>query len=201
MVVGVAPGAPAACDGGGVKLRPFVLALLLPLLITAATSAFVAWNRSGGRGPIVLTEREVQAPIVNADNTTTTLWLTWRSARRPRTIGSVTELRQGFAALELRDEPFTTKASRLVVVDIDRDAATLERRYPDGRTHIITAATIAVPADGSYEAGSVVSLEPQRIHVPREWAGQLARGGFDVELWYGVRYEPWITAIRQRPAR
>jgi hypothetical protein len=219
------------------RLRPFVVALLLPLAVTLATLAAVAWNRSGGRGPIVLTEREVSVTAPTADNTTATLWLAWASERHGATVTSRTQLRQGYAALTLKDDVapglgnvafgaggvasgpdgvasgrdgvasggggvasgFSRKASRLVAVDLDRDAAALARRYPDGRTHIITAATIAVPVDGSFEQGSVVTIEPQRVHVPRQWAGQLATGTFDVELWYGLRAEPWISAIRRRP--
>jgi hypothetical protein len=182
------------------RVRPFVAALLLPLVITAATLALVAWNRSGGRGPIVLSDREVYTTLSNDEDTTATLWLTWKPEGRG-SAGEVTskpELRQGFAALALNESAPADRSSRLEVVDIDRDAATLERRYPDGRTHIISAATINVPADGAYEKGWVVSLEPMRLQVPREWAGQLAARSFDVELWYGLRYEPWISAIRRR---
>jgi hypothetical protein len=188
-----------------VRLRPFLAALLLPLVITAVTLAAVAWNRSGGRGPIVLTEREVHATTPGDDNTTASLWLSWQAPRQPRQAreSGPRELRQGFAALELQDDArnvasgFSPKGSRLVLVGVDRDAATLERRYPDGRTHIITAATLSMPEDGSYADAMVVNLEPPRIHLSAERAAVL-RGMFEVELWYGLRYEPWITAIRRR---
>jgi hypothetical protein len=47
---------------------------------------------------------------------------------------------------------------------------------------------------------------PQQIHVPREWAAQLptydlreGRGSarLDVDVRYGLNYEPWVTAIRR----
>ena len=183
------------------RLRPFLVALLLPLAIAAVTLGSVAWNRSGGRGPIVLTERELRATTPGDDNTTASMWLQWEAPRQPRDARSERELRQGFAALELRDDVaagFSRKgSSRLVLVDTDRDAAALERRYPDGRTHIITAATLSVPPNGSYTDAMVVSLDPGRIHLSAERAARL-RGAFEVELWYGLRYEPWISAIRRR---
>ena len=192
------------------RVRPFVVALLLPLLVTAATLGAVAWNRSGGRGPIVLSDREVSVSAPTGDNTTATFWLAWQPERRARQVSSRTQLRQGYAALTLKDDMasgsgdvasgFSRKASRLLAVDIDQDADALARRYPDGRTHIISRAMIAVPVDAPLEQGLVVSLEPQRIHVPRQWAGEVATGAFDLELWYGLRHEPWISAIRRRPA-
>jgi hypothetical protein len=179
------------------RLRPFLAALLLPLAITAVTLGSVAWNRSAGRGPIVLTEREVHATTPGDDNTTASLWLEWQTPRQPREQHAERALRQGFVALALQEVPPRDRGSRLVLVDADRDAATLHRRYPDGRIHIIAAATLSVPPDGSYADAMVVSLEPQRIHLSAERAGTL-RGAFEVELWYGLRYEPWISAIRRR---
>jgi hypothetical protein len=178
------------------RVRPFLVALLLPLVVTAATLAAVAWNRSAGRGPIVLSERELQATAFDNDNTTATLWLVWQTERRGRPSNAPTELRRGYAALTLRDE---AERSRLFVVDVAPDGPALQRKYPDGRTHIVTAATIAVPVGGTYEEGYVISVDPQRLHVPREWRAPLGGGRFDVELWYGARYEPWISAIRRRP--
>jgi hypothetical protein len=179
------------------RVRPFLVALLLPLAVTAATLAAVAWNRSAGRGPIVLSEREVRWTGGYAnDNTTATLWLVWQPEGRGRPSSAPAELRRGYAALELRDE---AERSRLFVVDVAADGPALQRKYPDGRTHIITAATIAVPAGGTDDEGYVISVDPQRLHVPRELREPLTTGRFDVELWYGVRYEPWISAIRRRP--
>jgi hypothetical protein len=225
-----------------VNVRPFLVALFLPLAFTAATLALVGWNRSAGRGPIVLTEQEIYVGYRSDDNTTARIGLAWQqpSRRPPIAAGGPAEeriepeLREGFAALELRETApgndllpgiggggpgfggaagpgfggaVSGPRSRLVVVDVDADAATLERRYPDGRTHIIAAARVNVPPGGSFADGFVVSLEPQQIHVPREWAAQLpafdptqgrAAGDYEVELWYGVRYEPWISANRRR---
>jgi hypothetical protein len=104
------------------------------------------------------------------------------------------------------------KGSRLVVVDADRDAAVLETRYPDARRYLITAGTaraqvVSMPNESPYVVGTIDRIIPQQIHVPREWAAQLptydrreGRGNalFEVDVRYGLNYEPWITAIRRR---
>ena len=104
------------------------------------------------------------------------------------------------------------KASRLVVVDADRDAAVLESKYPDARRYLISAGTaraqvVSPPKESPYVVGTINRIMPQQIHVPREWAGQFPRvdprqGGvstrFDVDVRYGLDYEPWVTAIRPR---
>jgi hypothetical protein len=83
----------------------------------------------------------------------------------------------------------------------------LARRYPNARTHLISAGTIRVPAGAPYSDGIVLSLEPQRIHVPRELAAQLPRDDlreervrqpFEVEIRYGLNDEPWATAVRRQ---
>ncbi len=58
--------------------RSFAIALLLPIWVTGATLASVSRNRSGGRDPIVLSEREVFVSPRSDDNTTATLWLAWQ---------------------------------------------------------------------------------------------------------------------------
>ena len=239
--------------------RSFVIALILPLWVTAATLASVARNRSGGREPMVLSEREVfMSPRTN-DNTTATLWLAWQppSMRRDtwfnadklaqlgfdiRITGTEVRNRRQlprgvFVVLEL-DGPawrafleerlasvappraertivdeLAERGSRLVVVDADRDAAVLESRYPDARRYLITAATarvqvVSTPNEPPYVVGTVDRILPQQVHVPREWAAQLPPSGpragraiarFDVDVRYGLNYEPWVTAIRPRP--
>ena len=224
------------------NVRPFLVALLLPVAFTATTLALVGWNRSAGRGPVVLSEQEIYVGYRSDDNTTARIGLAWQqpSRRPPIAAGGIREeriepeLREGCAALELRETApaddllpgigrggpgiagggpgfggaVSGPRSRLVVVDVDADALTLERRYPDGRTHIIAAAQVNVPRGQSFADGFVVSLEPQQIHVPRDMAASLplageygdlvGGGGFEIELWYGVRYEPWISAVRRK---
>jgi hypothetical protein len=182
----------------------------------------VARNRAGGREPIVLSEREVFASPRTDDRSAATLWLSWRpaagSAREVRV--SRTLPREGFAVLELDGAAFRgltfereaerEGASRLVVVDADADADVLARRYPDGRTHLITAATLRFVPGRPPDADAVIGISPQRIHVPREWAAELPRPDretgrasrpFEVELRYGSNYEPWVTRISARSAR
>jgi hypothetical protein len=49
-------------------IRDVVPALALPVIVTSITLASVAWNRSGGREPIVLTERELRLRTASDDN-------------------------------------------------------------------------------------------------------------------------------------
>jgi hypothetical protein len=111
----------------------------------------------------------------------------------------------------LADELAET-GSRLVVVDADRDAAVLESRYPDARRYLITAGTarpqvVSMPNQSPYVVGTIDRIMPQQIHVPKEWAALLSpydpREGrvstrFDVDVRYGLNYEPWVTAVRRR---
>jgi hypothetical protein len=104
------------------------------------------------------------------------------------------------------------KGSRLVVVDAELDAAVLESRYPDARRYLITAGTaraqvVSMPKEPSYVVGTIDRIMPRQIHLPREWAAQLPpydpREGsvsarFDLDVRYGLNYEPWVTAIRRR---
>jgi Domain of unknown function (DUF4824) len=99
---------------------------------------------------------------------------------------------------------------RLVPVDVDQDAAVLESRYPDARSYLITAGTVraqlvSAPNESPYVVGTIDRLMPQQIHVPREWAAELPPSRecvplrFEVEIRYGLNYEPWVTAIRRQP--
>ena len=123
--------------------------------------------------------------------------------------------RQAFIALELNGPAFRAlpverereRTSRLVAIDIDPDASVLAQRYPDARTHLISAGVVRVPAGAPYAEGIILSLEPPRIHVPRELAVQLPRydpregrvpARFDVEVRYGRNDEPWVTGVRGR---
>jgi hypothetical protein len=197
--------------------RPFIIALLLPIWITVATLASVSRNRSGGREPIALSERETFLRRGVADNTTATAGIAWqpsaamavrRNATRHRTVP-----RRAYVALELNGPAFRAlpiererdQTTRLVAIDIDRDAAVLEARYPNARTHLIAAAMVDVPAGASYAEGIVLNLDPQQVHVPPEFAARIPgyepHGGrairpFELEVRYGLNSEPWVTAVR-----
>ena len=178
--------------------RSFAIALLLPIWVTGATLASVSRNRSGGRDPIVLSEREVFVSPRSDDNTTATLWLAWQpsagmnarmaaraaeAAGDPAASGDRSLPRQAFIALELNGPAFRALpvererelTSRLVAIDIDPDASVLAQRYPNARTHLISAGVVRVPAGAPYAEGIILSLEPPRIHVPRDLAVQLPR--------------------------
>ena len=193
--------------------RPFVVALVLPLALTAATLVSVARNRADSRGPITLSEYELPAARRGGDNTVTAVYLSWHSPSTPllAPYGSRALPRRGYVALELGGPAFDAlelppdvdraRVSRLVLVDAAVEARVLEQRYPNPRTHLIAAATLR-PLPGRPLAESLVEgIEPTRLAVPREWASQL-RVPYEVDVHYGPGFEPWITRIaaRQRAA-
>jgi hypothetical protein len=56
-------------------IRRVLPAALLPLLVTGVTVAGSAWNRSAGRGPTVLSDRELPLRITSDENTGRSLWI------------------------------------------------------------------------------------------------------------------------------
>jgi hypothetical protein len=56
-------------------IRQILPAVLLPLLLTGVTIASAAWNRAGGRGPIVLSDRELPLRFSSADNSGQSVWI------------------------------------------------------------------------------------------------------------------------------
>jgi hypothetical protein len=209
-----------------VSWRPFIIALLLPIWVTVATLGSVSRNRGGGREPIVLGDREVFLRRGVADNTTASARIAWQPSasmaarmmpRAPdydrRALRSLS--RRAYVALEFNGPAFRAlpmerereQATRLVAIDIDREAAVLEARYPNPRTHLISPAIVRVPRGASYAEAIVVNLDPAQIHVPPEFAvrfpGYEPHGGrairpFEFEVRYGRNYEPWVTAVRVR---
>ena len=178
-----------------------MLLIAIPLLFTAAVLTEVTLNRRGGdlRAPFELSEREVSVAPRDDNNTATAVWLAWSDRVSPtqERRGSRDLARRVFVALAI--DPARLEGSRLVVVDVADDAAVLERRYPDGRTHLIAAGLARTGEE-------VVNLDPVRIHVPRELAGQLpARPPRRVELarptpfklWlrYGRHWGPWVVNV------
>jgi hypothetical protein len=198
-------------------IRALVVALVIPVLVTGATLASVARNRSSARAPMELSERELSVARRDDNQTAATLWLSWHARPWPnlRSEDYRALPRRGYVALELNGPAFAAlslprdgerqRVSRLVVVDADVDPGVLEARYPDGRTHIITSATLRPLPGRPLRDSLVMTIEPQRLHVPREWAARLPpprtfeRDGlqpFTAEVRYGARYEPWVTRIR-----
>jgi hypothetical protein len=124
-----------------VSWRSFLVALILPLWVTAATLASVSRNRSGGREAIVLSEREVFISPRTDDNTTARLSLSWQppSIRRD-TWFNAEKLRQlGFDVRARTDtrgvglySPRQMPRNVLVVLELDGPAwrAFLEEQAP-----------------------------------------------------------------------
>ena len=149
------------------------------------------------RAPMRLTSSEVSlynSPTGRAP----WLALTWTHVMDAPARG-VRELpRRGFAVLTLSSD--SGVESRLTVVDTGDDADALAARYPDGRTHVIAAATI--------RGRRVVELEPSRIAIPARLAAQLPPPAWRtsrapstalvVTVRYGSRQEPWLVDIQRR---
>jgi len=107
------------------------------------------------------------------------------------------------------------KASRLFAVDAGLDAAALRQRYPELRSHAIVAATVTpsvtVIEGKTLFSGHIGELSVARISVPHALRGAMegidrtaldsGRAAFDMDVSWGRRFEPWITAVRpRRPA-
>jgi len=209
--------------------RVFGVALALPVMFTALVLIDVQRNRSGGREPMELTQREVSLGGGSDQNSGMTAWLTWsRDDERgerwltpqklaalgfelPPPISASTwreytrQLpRRAYIVLELRESQPTR--SRLVPIDAGLDPNDLAARYPNGRTHLITAGVVALQARGGSQVtpvvdGYLVGLDPRGIHVPTELAERLRQGRrpgvrFRLSARYGTRFEPWIVDVR-----
>lgn len=104
------------------------------------------------------------------------------------------------------------KASRLFAVDAGLDAAALRQRYPDLRSHAIVVASVTPSVtviDGkTIFGGHIGELSVARISVPHALRGAMegidrsaldsGRAAFDMDVSWGRRFEPWITAVRPR---
>jgi hypothetical protein len=109
--------------------------------------------------------------------------------------------------------------TRLVAVDVDRDARALRRRHPDRSRYVISRARMRVYVTATPEVpprrvivASISQLIPSVLNVPRPLSGTLRelmrradaranRGPDDpryrVTLRYGRSYEPWIVAVHE----
>ena len=204
--------------------RLFVAALVLPLLFTTVVLIDVQRNRTGARQPIALSEREVALSTGSDENSGMTAWLTWAdpdpaegwvsrdtlrslgfdlSPLAPGFPGRVPQLqRRAYVALELRNDSPTR--SRLVPVAAAIDREMLTARYPDGRTHLVTAGVIGmrqVARPGGTESleAYLANIDPRGIHVPTEFAARLRGPGrsqvFTLSLRYGSRLDPWVVDV------
>lgn len=107
------------------------------------------------------------------------------------------------------------KASRLFAVDAGLDAAALRQRYPDTHRHLIVVATVTpsvmVIDKKTTVSGHIGELAVARISVPHALRGAMdgidrsaldsGRATFEMDVAWGRRFEPWVTAVRpQRTA-
>jgi hypothetical protein len=148
------------------SVRIIGLLVALPLLMTSLAVVRMRVNRGGDRAPIVLTELEVTVGQRGSETAGRRIWLNWTTTpTQPARAASRRALRRRtYAAFEL--DPAITGQSRLVLVEHHDDPEVLAQRYPDGRTHLITAATVD-------EAGHVMRIDPSGLVVPREIASKL----------------------------
>lgn len=126
--------------------------------------------------------------------------------------------KQDADALKSAQEALTyeqDKASRLFAVDAGLDAAALRQRYPELRSHAIVAATVTpsvtVIEGKTLFSGYIGEPSVARISVPHALRGAMegvdrtaldsGRAAFEMDVAWGRRFEPWITAVRlRRPA-
>lgn len=226
----------------------YILPAVLPLLVTGITIAGAAWNRSSGRAPVVLSERELPLRYASDDNSGQSVWIrhqytwgeaiSWLNVEKLTSLGFDTSVepaspdaaahygralrRVAFIALEFNGpawqawaseyarnlkqwtpdadvERQLANSSRLVPVDVDLDAATLEARYPDARTHLITRGLVRVaiytPKDGRSRLSGSIELAPDSLYVPPDIAASLRSPSYRLSVRYGRRHEPWITGV------
>jgi hypothetical protein len=182
--------------------RVIAVLVALPLLLTTLTVARTMANLGGNRESIVLSEREITIGRRGSDSSGVRLWVNWSDPRkagieRSRSRGL---RRRTYVALHL--DPAIPEGSRLVAVDHHDDPDVLAQRYPSGRTHIITAATVT-------DDGRVQRIDPSGLVVPRELASRApiasgTRADFRVEerylvtLRYGRHWQPVLVDIQRR---
>jgi hypothetical protein len=208
--------------------RLFGIAFALPVLFTSLVLIEVLRNRSGAGEGMELTEREVTLSGDTGENSGMTARVKWaadgESRQRwlsrqqleslgfdfdesPDTSAARGPLRQlqrrAFIAFELRDR---LPGSQLVPIDASVDQDEMLAKYPNRRTHLVTAGLVGLrrdllPGQPGLVDGYVVSIDPRELHVPTEFAGRLRRSGaraptFTMTVRVGSRLEPWIVDVR-----
>jgi hypothetical protein len=134
--------------------------------------------------------------------------------RKERTLKELEEAKKDLQRLR-------TSGSRLVLVDVGRDADRLRENYPDAHRYLIAPAIVALmhfrawtEKDGkfhpAYLNGRVQKLMVEEIHVPLEYRPLLNRlleddqrrsresqePRYRVSLRYGQRLEPWLEEVQ-----
>lgn len=179
--------------------RVLALLALLPVAVSVYGLAASSFNRAGGREPITLSYRELSL-IPNGEGRLAVA-IAWSSDAVVRSQRRQPLSRRTYVALTI--DPSRGQGSRLVKVADDPDPDVLARQYPDGRTHLITAATLS-------EDGHVTGIDPRVIVLPAALVpDDLAQllgvprprppfdtPAFSVDIRYGRRWEPQVVALR-----
>ena len=207
--------------------RLFGIALALPVVFTSLVLIEVLRNRSAAAEGMELTEREVTLSGDTGENSGMTARVKWAADGESRQAwlsrqqleslgfdfdedpetagrGPLRQLqRRAFIAFELRDG---VPGSRLVPVDASVDQDEMLAKYPNRRTHLVTAGLVGLrrdllPGQPGLVDGYVVSIDPRELHVPTEFAGRLRRSRarastFTMTVRVGSRLEPWIVDVR-----
>lgn len=122
-----------------------------------------------------------------------------------------TELKEQvvYASKELEQQ--RTRASRLFAVAVGTDLQALRQRYPDRSRYAIVGGTVRAwcDCDGNPPhrlRGQIDQLHVTDLNVPAAWRQELAERmprryedgqlPLHIEVSYGQRLEPWISAVR-----
>jgi hypothetical protein len=122
------------------------------------------------------------------------------------------ELEQRLKAARTGFDQERNEASRLFAIDVGLDPAVLRQRYPDRRRYAIVRGQVRPwynHEDGQLKlSGSLRELSIQHINMPWQWRRQFAeaiddrygpdrgkRAAYQVELSFGRRLEPWVSAV------
>jgi hypothetical protein len=105
------------------------------------------------------------------------------------------------------------RASRLFAVDAGLDAAALRQRHPDLRRYAIVRARVTAHTNlmdrREVWQGVISELAVSSVSVPYALRSAMdrmdlegwrtARAAFEIDLSWGRRFEPWISALRAQP--
>ena len=202
----------------------FMLALGLAVAYTATVLVHVQNNRRSERAPMQLTDRELSLDIGSDVNSGATVWLSWSESPRRPWVSRAQLAALGFDMSISPDAPQAPSAytrqmprrcyvvfaladtgsrSRLIPIDVGLNPSRLMAKYPNGSTHLITAALVGLHggsgfSDAGYVDAQVASIDPRGIHVPagvvdRLRAAAQRRQPFGITIRYGADLEPRIV--------